>query len=69
MGREANPADFAATGYPQGIIYAWEPQEMDTLAFRNAPGNGIFNRSMLAVRGHSHYILHEVAKPQGSRVL
>lgn len=63
LDREGNPVYFAATGNPQGIIYARERQEMDTLAFRNAPGNGIFKRSMLAVRGPLHYILHEIAKP------
>lgn len=63
MGKEGSPVHFAATGHPQVIINAERRQEMDTLAVRNAPGNGIFNRSMVAVRGHLHYILHVVAKP------
>lgn len=63
MGREGNPVYFAATGDSQGIVYEWERQKINTLASRNTPGNGIFNRSMLAVRSPLHYILHEVAKP------
>ena len=63
MGREGNPVYSAATANLQGIIYACERQKTDTPAFRNAPGNGIFNRGMLAVRVPLHYILHEAAKP------
>lgn len=69
MGREGSPVHFAATGHPQVIIYAEQRQKMDILAVRNAPGNGIFNRSMLAVRGPLYYILHVVAKPYVSGVL